>query len=143
MEKKQLAINGYVQNVYRVGTTGRASTATTPITKTYVSLEKRMLPNGFVQELVEKDYPITSKSVTSFADAADYRNDPAQAVANSPQRVNLGNIVETQQFLNNPQNNARIMSETLGKLKSYYDSLSAQQANIEKAKTEDNGGNKQ
>lgn len=124
-EKKPIVVNGFAQNVYRIGTRGGVTAVKvhTPPQKTYVSLEKQMLPNGYVQTLVEKDYPINSASVTSYADGADYRNDPNQAIANAPQRVNLGDITQTQAFLENPQNNARIMSETLGKLKKYYDDM--------------------
>lgn len=82
-------------------------------------MEKKDLPNGYVQELVEKDYPITSESVTSYADGADYRNDPAQAVANAPARVNLGDITEAQKFLDNPQNFIKTFNEVKEKLASY------------------------
>lgn len=59
--------------------------------------------------IVEKDYPINSESVSSLAEGADYRNDPAQAIAQAPKRVNLGDVTEAQAFLNNPQYAASLL----------------------------------
>lgn len=125
-EKKPVKICGFKQNCYKVGTHGGlVGLAQTPNVeqKKFPSLEKTMLPNGYIQEVVEKDYPINSKSVTSYADGADYRNDPAQAIANAPQRVNLGDITETQKFIDNPQNFLRLYDEVASKLKAYYSSM--------------------
>lgn len=131
--KRQLKINTVKRNVYILDTAPCASTLALFPNKTqekYVSLEKKDLPNGYVQELVEKDYPITSESVTSYADGADYRNDPAQAVANAPARVNLGDITEAQKFLDNPQNFIKTFNEVKEKLASYV-------ATIEKSKVKE------
>lgn len=138
-EKKPVKIMGVRQNCYVLpthgGIVGVAATPSKTITK-YTMLEKEQLPNGFVERVVEKDYPINSASVTSYADGADYRNDPAQAIANAPKRVNLGDVTEAQQFMSNPQNYAKIANNTLDGLKRYYQSL---QAKKEEPKTQ--GGN--
>lgn len=119
--KEQVSLGGYPQNCYRIATSGGQSVQrTVPTVKGYVSLEKKTLPNGYVEELTIKDYPINSQSVSSLADGADYRNDPAQAVANAPKRVNLGDVTEAQAFLQNPQNQARIYHDVMSKLLDYY-----------------------
>lgn len=123
VEKKPIAVCGFRQNCYRIGTSGGPAVATAPIQpkiKGYTSLEKKTLPNGYVQELTIKDYPINSASVSSYADGADYRNDPAQAVENVRKRVNLGDITQVQAFMDNPQNNARIYKDVLNQLVEYY-----------------------
>lgn len=124
-EKKRISVFGIRQNCYRF-CGGRVSDVTLSPNKTqkkYTILERKTLPNGYVDEMVERDYPINSESVTSYADSADYRNDPAQAVANAPKRVNLGDLTEAQAFLANPQNQARVCKDTLDKLKVYYNSV--------------------
>lgn len=142
-EKKPVVIGGFRQNVYRVGTRGGVvGVAQTPNVeqKKYVSLEKRMLPNGYVEECIEKDYPISSASVTSYADGADYRNDPAQAIADAPKRVNLGDISEAQKFLDNPQNTMGILKSVMQDLQSYIDKQA--KAVASPVDDKDNGGDK-
>lgn len=51
------------------------------------------------EELVEMDYPITPEYVTSFADGADYHNDPVGAVEKASARTNLGDITAVQRAL--------------------------------------------
>lgn len=113
---------GFLQNVYRRDSRGVVVATTSPnhTQEKYISLEKKNLPNGYVEELVLKDYPINSVSVSSLAEGADYRNDPAQAIANAPKRVNLGDITEAQAFLENPQNFARVYDDVKSKLLEYY-----------------------
>lgn len=90
-----------------------------PETK-FPSLDRKHLPNGFTEEVVEKDYPINSDSVTSYADGADYRNDPLQAIVNAPKRVNLGDVTEVQRFIQeDPQNSARVFRDVVAKLREY------------------------
>lgn len=118
-------VGTFRQNCYRVDSRGSIRKDPRPnVTKEkYISQEKVLLPNGFVEELVEKTYPINSDSVSSFAEGADYRNDPAQAIANASQRVNLGDITEAQEFLKNPQNNAKMFNEIKSKLEAYYSAI--------------------
>lgn len=118
MEKKQVKICGIRQNCYALDI--NTSTIDTKKSKTiasYPSLEKKKLPNGYVEQVEEKDYPINSDSVSSYVDGADYRRDPATAIANSKKRVNLGDVAEVQEFLkNNPQEAVRLarnVSQTL------------------------------
>lgn len=119
MEKKQIKICGIRQNCYALDINlnikdlkKKNNTITS-----YPSLEKKKLPNGYVEQVEVKDYPINSDSITSYVDGADYRRDPATAVAQSKKRVNLGNIADVQDFLrNNPQEAVRLarnVSQTL------------------------------
>lgn len=86
--------------------------------------------------IVEKDYPINSESVSSLAEGADYRNDPAQAIAQAPKRVNLGDVTEAQAFLNNPQYAASLFADVKAKLNAYYSSITKEN---EKSKETDQG----
>lgn len=138
-EKKPVIIGGFKQNVYCIGTRGGiVGVAQTPNVeqKKYYSLEKRMLPNGYVQEVLQKDYPITSKSVTSYADGADYRNDPSQAIANAPKRVNLGDVSEAQRFLQNPQNTMSTLKQVMKDLQTYIDKQTTPAPKVEKDDTQ-------
>lgn len=117
-EKRRVSVNGVRQNCYCVDTlTAEQTSRSVNPEKSYVSLERKNLNNGFVEELVVKDYPINSKSVTSYADGADYRNDPAQAIANAPKRVNLGDVTQVQEFIqSDPQNAVRVFRDVIAKL---------------------------
>lgn len=119
-----ISICGYKQNCYRLDRNIDLSSSVTSTPnkeqEKYESLEKQMLPNGYVEGIVFKDYPINSKSVSSLAEGADYRNDPLQAISQASSRVNLGDITEAQKFLENPQNNARIFSYVKEKIAEYY-----------------------
>lgn len=128
MEKirKNVVINGIRQNCYVrdvLSTESSYISDTKKITK-YGSLERKQLPNGFTEQVEERDYPITSDSVTSYADGADYRNDPLQAIANAPKRVNLGDVTEVQKFVqNDPQNAVRVFRDVLSRLEKYNASV--------------------
>ncbi|WGL31169.1 hypothetical protein [Dipodfec virus UOA04_Rod_757] len=74
----------------------RLDTCSTPVQDTYVSLDEQVTPHGVKLVETVHDYPITPEYVNSFAEASDYRRDPASAVANSPTRQNLGDIVDLQ-----------------------------------------------
>ena len=115
---KEVIINGVKQNCY---VRDVSLMAVQPIKgikqKKYPSLERELLSNGFTEEIKIRDYPITAESVKSYADAANYRNDPAQAVANAPNRVNLGDITQVQDFVkNNPQDAVRVFRDVLSRL---------------------------
>lgn len=118
-------ICGFAQNVYRRDYSGIPRTTPNPNKKQefYASLEKKTLPNGYIEGIVKKDYPINSESVSSLAEGADYRNDPAQAVAAAPKRVNLGDVTEAQAFLDNPQYAASLFNDVKAKLTAYYSSV--------------------
>lgn len=139
-EKKPITIMGVRQNCYVVPVLSAQDGMTVNPSKTiakYTMLEKQQLPNGYTEAVVEKDYPINSASVTSYADGADYRNDPAQAIANASKRVNLGDVTQAQEFMSNPQNYANIAKTTLDGLRKYYESLQQQS---QKQPQEDKGG---
>lgn len=119
MEKKHIKIGGIRQNCYAldVCTSIKDTKKKNNTITTYPSLEKKKLPNGYVEQVEDKDYPINSDSITSYVDGADYRRDPATAVAQGRKRVNLGDVAEVQEFLrNNPQEAVRLarnVSQTL------------------------------
>lgn len=119
-----IKICGYRQNCYRKDSIGLSHTSSPNRTQQkYLSLEKKILSNGYVEGIVQKDYPISSESVSSLAEGADYRNDPAQAIAQAPKRVNLGDVTEAQAFLENPQQSARLFNDVKAKLAAYYSSV--------------------
>lgn len=125
IEKKPLLINGIPQNVYvqrqKRDFTVIPSHLVNTMKLKYDSLERKQISNGFVEEVIEKDYPINSDSVTSYVESSDYRNDPAQAVANAPKRVNLGDISQVQEFVrNNPVQAVGQYADILQKVADYF-----------------------
>lgn len=128
-EKKPVIIGGIRQNCYALDVRTDISALRFPTNRTikkYYSLEKETLPNGYTESVQEKDYPINSDSVTSYVESSDYRNDPNQAIANAPKRVNLGDITEVQSFVKeNPVQATLQYADILNKVASYM----KQQAN--------------
>lgn len=121
-EKSVIKVNGFLQNCYRLNTVSNSIVSHSNSSKEYESLERVDFDNGFVEVIQNKEYPINSDSVTSFADGVDYKRDPMQAIANSPQRVNLGDITEAQKFLQNPMNYRRVYEDTCARLQEYFKS---------------------
>lgn len=122
MTKKPVKIGGVKQNCYVSDTyTDTRGIKKFETQKMYDSLERKHLPNGYVEQVETKDYPINSASVTSYADGADYRTDPLQAIANASKRVNLGDVSELQAFLNgaDPQSAIRVYQDVVNKLQAY------------------------
>lgn len=77
-------------------------------TRRYFELEEHTDEKGFTGEvLVEKDYPITSDYVSSFAASSDYHSDPVGAINRAPVRRNLGDITALQESLNLDYDTAR------------------------------------
>lgn len=121
--KRPIFLSGIRQNCYLLD--GRPGVLLKPLVNRtltqYNSLERVQLPNGFTEEIVKKDYPINSDSVTSYVESSDYRNDPAQAIANTPKRVNLGDISEVQDFVkSNPVDATRQYAAVLEKVAAYF-----------------------
>lgn len=132
IQKRPLIINGIPQNVYVSAQQRDFSVIPVHLRnatkKTYSVLERQALPNGFVEEIVEKDYPINSASVTSYVEASDYRNDPVQAIANAPKRVNLGDISGVQEFVrDNPVQAVGKYADILRRVADYFETQSQQQ----------------
>lgn len=122
-EKTPVKLCGYAQRCYKIpggnpSLVGYTDGFRDP--KKYEVLDKKMLDNGYIEEVQIKDYPINSDSVSSLMEGADYKNDPLQAMANAPVRVNLGDITQAQEFLKNPQNFARVYDQTKQRLAEYY-----------------------
>lgn len=128
--KKPVLVNGIRQNCYLLDRrVGVDSVRPLVETKKYFDLEEKQLPNGYAQELVEKDYPINSDSVSSYIESSDYRNDPLQAIANAPKRVNLGDISEVQRFMNeNPVEATRQYADILSKVSQYFKEVAEKQS---------------
>lgn len=122
-EKTPVKLCGYTQRCYKIPGVNPSLVGVTDgfkDPKKYEVLDKKMLENGYIEEVQVKDYPINSDSVSSLAEGADYKNDPLQAMANAPVRVNLGDITQAQEFLKNPQNFARVYEDTKMRLAQYY-----------------------
>lgn len=119
--QKQVKVNTVRQNCYvRDIRPVEDDTVNQSLCKKYSVLEKKQLPNGYIEEVVEKDYPITPESVKSYADSADYRNDPMQAIANAPKRVNLGDVTEVQKFIeSDPQEAVRVFRDVAKQLEKF------------------------
>lgn len=133
IELKKVKVNTLAQNCYTRDVVNVSAKAVQQ-PKKYSSLEEIKLPNGLVYELVEKDYPITPESVTSYADGADYRLDPQRAIENAPKRVNLGDVGEVQEFIKtNPMEAVRLYRDIGAKLETYMKQQQQQ-------KEDNNGG---
>lgn len=119
--KRPVEIMGKRQRVY-VRECAPAYAKHIPQQKTEQVIEKVDLPTGFYERLVEREYPINSETVSSYADTADYRNDPLGAIAKAPKRVNLGDITGVQDFVNgDPQKAIAQYRDVLGKLSNYLE----------------------
>ena len=83
----------------------------------YYELVREVKQHGVIETMREMPYPHTVDSVKSYAEAADYRNDPASAIylASKNPRKNLGDIRETQNILGLDSQAARALYEALGK----------------------------
>lgn len=129
--KRPILINGIPQNVFAL----RQKRDFTVIpfhlknttTKKYNTLERKALPNGYCEDVLQKDYPINSDSVSSYIESSDYHNDPAQAIANAPKRVNLGDISQVQEFVrDNPVQAVGQYADILQKVADYFKAQSKQ-----------------
>lgn len=128
VEKRPISLCGVRQNCYLLDT--RPSIMMNPRPNRtlvqYNSLERVQESNGFHEEIIKKDYPINSESVTSYVESSDYRNDPSQAIANAPKRVNLGDISQVQDFVkSNPVDATRQYADILEKVAKYFKDQSA------------------
>lgn len=65
----------------------------------YVSLDEKIVDDGFKQEFNSYDYPITPSYVDSFIDSSDYRRDPANAIIHGHDKKNMGDVTQLQNIL--------------------------------------------
>lgn len=81
----------------------------------YCELVREVKPEGIIETMKVVPYPHTVDSVKSYAEAADYRNDPASAMyqASKNPRKNLGDIRETQNILKLDSQQAQALLKTL------------------------------
>lgn len=70
------------------------------VDKTYYSLDEIVDSDGVKIVKNPVPYHITPDFVASFADSADYRRDPANAIANGVKSKNLGDCVDFQKLMN-------------------------------------------
>lgn len=118
-----------------------AQQAHIPQQKMEVVTERVELPTGFYEQLVEREYPVNSESVSSYADTADYRNDPLGAIAQAPKRVNLGDITGLQDFVNgDPQRAVSVYKNVLAQVSKYLDTVAKQQTKQPPKEEESTGG---
>lgn len=89
--------------------------------KKYNELRNVDVANGIAQVPVEVPYPITPDSVKSYAASADYRNDPATAMAMQPSAPNLGDLTDVQKVLSADMESAR---ELYANLKQVFENVS-------------------
>lgn len=146
---RPILINGIPQNIYVQSvenfTTAIPNHLRNHTIKTYETLERKKIPNGIVDGIVVKDYPINSESISSYVESSDYRNDPAQAVAKAPKRVNLGDITEVQKFAHeNPVQAVGSYADILRKVANYFETQAKQkqnpQASVQPPASEVNNG---
>ena len=81
----------------------------------YYELVREVKPEGIIESMREMPYPHTVESVKSYAEAADYRNDPlsAMVLASKNPRKNLGDIRETQNILRMDSQSVQALLKTL------------------------------
>lgn len=81
----------------------------------YCELVREVKPEGIIETMKVVPYPHTVDSVKSYAEAADYRNDPVSAMyqASKNSRKNLGDIRETQNILKLDSQQAQALLKTL------------------------------
>lgn len=93
----------------------RDSSIVTP--KSYVELQRDVVRNGIREHYEKVEYPITTESVNSHVQSADYRNDVVAAVNQPPRGVNLGDLTAYQNFIaQDPAEALRVYKETVAKL---------------------------
>lgn len=83
------------QNCFTRDVTVHSSTPVRSPVK-FTSLDEVSTPTGVEIKITENDYPITPQYINSFVDSSDYRRDPLGAIANAPQRRNLGDVRQVQ-----------------------------------------------
>lgn len=135
--RRQVLIGGFPQNFYMRAQTIDTSSIPEHLKnkeqKTYLAQERQELPSGFMDVVVEKDYPINSESVSSYIETSDYRYDPQNAIANARKRINLGDITQTQEFMGtNPIQASTKYSEVMQKVADYFKAQEAKKAKMPK-----------
>lgn len=131
--RRQVLIGGFPQNFYmraqKIDTYSITEQEKNKEQKTYLAQERKELPSGFVDVVVEKDYPINSESVSSYIETSDYRLDPQNAIAKARKRVNLGDITQAQEFMGtNPIQASTKYSEVMQKVADYFKAQEAKKA---------------
>ncbi|WGL31161.1 hypothetical protein [Dipodfec virus UOA04_Rod_754] len=111
----------------------RLDVCDTPVQDSYMSLDEEVTSQGVKLVETVHDYPITPEYVDSFVDCADYRRDPASAVANAPTRQNLGDIVDLQKASKMSLSDAAVL---LNQLQKKFASVSAKKETSVSAKKE-------
>lgn len=103
----------------------------------YQSMEEHIEKDCLRHILVDVPYEITPDYVNSFAQSADYRNDPIGAIVNAPVgRQNLGDITEYQKVSQMDDTQAR---DLFNQLKKRFSKSAADKAAADKAVAENNG----
>ena len=99
MKKEKVCCNLMMVDMYAYNPTIIGKANSKKADKTYYELQTIETSNGFVEKLVEVDYPITKEYVASFEQSANYKNDIDGAIANGTNAPNLGDITAYQDAL--------------------------------------------
>lgn len=100
--------------------------------KSYYELQVVEDSNGYHEELVEVDYPITPEYVASFEASANFKNDVDGAIANGQKRANLGDITAYQEALNM---DTALIADLANRLKVANEQLAKQNSSSQTANT--------
>lgn len=96
MKSSRIQSNLIQQNCFVRDVVSATDLRTSSVDKVYGTLDEETTQNGVRFKISEQPYPITPQYVNSFVDSADYRRDPANAIANGVKRENLGDVRDVQ-----------------------------------------------
>lgn len=130
VESNLLQQNCYVRDVVRAVDLNTDSSKNI----SYYSLDEIQEDDGIKFKKNLYDYPITPDYVKSFADSSDYRRDPANAVANGVNKVNIPDCASIQKIMNM---DSVSLSALYSQLQSKFSSASASVS----SKSSDSEGN--
>ncbi|UNI72431.1 MAG: hypothetical protein [Chaetfec virus UA24_2285] len=117
---KKLVTNMLVQNVYLKESVPAASVASDSSfqPEKYPELLRQDTGNGFIETVVERDYPITPESVASYAESVDYRLNMEGALAGAKSVENLGDVSALKAVLeSDPRHTRAVLQKVLSALK--------------------------
>lgn len=99
MKQRRIPTNLIQQNCYLRDSRDALDLKTCSSTSSYLSVDESVDESGLHIKFNEYDYPITPTYVNSFAEGADYRKDPGNAILNGHHSKNLGDITSIQEIM--------------------------------------------
>lgn len=103
----------------------------TPAPAKYYELEKKVMPYGEIESVVEKDYPITQDYVASYASGVDYKRDLETAMAAPKKGVGLADVTSIQELMAMDTAAVRAMLDKVDTLKKAQSTVSSAPAKEE------------